>query len=159
MPYAVVFVIAATLLSAWASETAAGLLGLSSWSVDLIALTLMGAALGLGFGRVSRRFERHSDVIGAWAAAPPPEDDPLRVTPEGSAIYAQALQQVARLNGMPPSQPNWRHGSIANRVSYILWLGGTHGSRRDADRAVRRVKLGIWAAALLAGVLTAARGL
>lgn len=155
MPYAVIFVISATLLSAWVSEAIAGLLGLSTWSLDLIALALMGAALGVGFGRVSRRFERHSDVIGAWAAAPPAEDDPLRITPEGSAIYAQALQQVARLNGMPPSQPNWRHGSIADRVSYILWLGGTRGSRRDADRSVQRVKRGIWAAALLAAALTA----
>jgi hypothetical protein len=42
---------------------------------------------------------------------------------------------------------NWRHGSIAWRVEYLLRLSAGGGSVDQIDRVVRRIKLGIWAAA------------
>ena len=52
---------------------------------------------------------------------------------------------MASINGTPPGSPNWRHGSIQSRVSYIFHLGASGGSRRQIDREVRRIKIGLWA--------------
>jgi len=119
-----------------------------------------------GFGWISRRFERQSDVTAAWAMAHAdgcehafpndrgsmaPSD---QITPTGAAIFAGGLERVAQLNGLPRNQRNWRHGSIAWRVQYILWLGSTGGSRRQIDRTVRLIKCGLWLSlAISAGVL------
>jgi len=55
---------------------------------------------------------------------------------------------VGYLNGTGPSQWNWRHGSIAGRVAYVLGLGSTAGTRAGIDRVVRRIKWALWAATL-----------
>ena len=156
--YSVLFVISAMTLCGWLQALLGMWTGLPGWSLDLALLGLMVTVLVLGFGRISRRFERQSDVIAAWVSGPrEPGDDPDRITPEGAAIYAQSLQQVARLNGIPTSQPNWRHGSIADRVSYVLWLGSRGDTRREVDRVVGRTKLIVWMmVGLAAGLTTAA---
>jgi hypothetical protein len=85
------------------------------------------------------------------------EIPPGRITPEGAAVFAMALQRVAELNGMSYNRRNWRHGSIAWRVQYILSLGSTAGNRSDIDRTVRRIKAICWlllAAAVAAVVVT-----
>jgi len=154
--YSVLFALAATGLAAVAASAAGVLLGVADWMSQLLAIGLVAAAWAFGFGWLSRRFERQSDVTAAWAMSRefderPDSDD--RVTPEGAASFAVALQHVARLNGIPAEQFNWRHGSINRRVSYILWLGSTGGGRQAIDRTVGAAKAGLWLAFLVAGAL------
>ena len=59
------------------------------------------------------------------------------------------------MNGIPPKRWNWRHGSLAQRIGYILWLGSTSGTRRIDDGLVRRLKRIIWILLAVAAVLSA----
>ena len=150
LPYLMIVAVTIMTLCGSAAELIAILADLEGPAAMLLMLGLVFAGGGLIFGAVSRQFERQSDVIGAWASAPPP-DNSSRITHEGAAIFANALEQIARLNGIDPHKRNWRHGSIASRVRYILSLGSTAGTRRQIDTTVRRIKiaivLGLFAAA------------
>jgi len=150
--YSVIFGIGSILLCISAGEVLTAALEWDIFNSTLLTLAMLAGAWAFGFGFISRRFERQSDVAGAWASVPP-DDGSGRITPEGAAVFARALERVAELNGIPPRQHNWRHGSIAARVSYVLWLGSTAGTRDAADRTVRRIKLALWA------VLAAATGI
>ncbi|MHC4983795.1 MAG: M48 family metallopeptidase [Planctomycetota bacterium] len=152
--YSAAFIVAAVLLCGAAGAFATEAAQLDRAHEAGLTAGLLVLALGLGFGWISRRFERQSDVTAAWAAGaqghsgaaqqdPKARADEQRVTPEGAAVYARALEGIARINGIPMNQRGWRHGSIASRVSYILWLGSTGGSRRGIDRVVGRIKLAI----------------
>jgi STE24 endopeptidase len=121
-----------------------------------IGVVLLAMAWIFGFGWISRRFERQCDVIGACVAGEDFGGDGVRLTSEGAAVFARALEGVAFWNGTPVSQRNWRHGSIARRMSYLLFLGGTGGTRNEIDRLVRRIKLGLWILAAAGIALTAA---
>jgi len=146
--YAALFAVGTIGLAASLVELLGRTLSVPSWALDTIAICAMGVILGFGFGALSRRFERQSDVIGAWASGRRGEnDDPDVITHEGAAVFARALQRVAELSGIPLTQRNWRHGSIAGRIRYVLYLGSTAGTRRRDDRVVRRLKLLIWAIA------------
>jgi len=125
---------------------------LPDWAVQVAALGMLAIAWGFGFGWLSRRFERQSDVIAAWAMSHPSgdSDEAGRITLEGAAIFARALRRVAELNGIPAWQHNWRHGSIALRVGYILQLGAAGGTRRQIDRRIRCIKIALWAGLALA---------
>ncbi|MDP6543213.1 MAG: M48 family metallopeptidase [Phycisphaerae bacterium] len=151
LPYLMLMAIAVMTLCGSAADLAAVLLGLPGLAAMLLMLALIFVIGGLLFGAVSRQFERQSDVIGAWASAPPP-DNSAQITHEGAAIFAGALEQIARLNGIEQHKHNWRHGSIAHRVQYILLLGSTGGTRRQIDTTVRRIKIAI----ILGAVATAA---
>ena len=91
------------------------------------------------FGHVSRRFERQADVFGCRAvscgqADCPPHARPRRhagpgtprrtLCPVGIRIFANALANVATLNGMEPEARSWRHGSIARRIAFLEGLEG-----------------------------------
>jgi STE24 endopeptidase len=139
----------------WALAELIGLgLGLDEWTIGGLAAVGLVLVWALGFGWVSRRFERQSDVISARVMSEAlsseyvPED---RVTPVGAQVFAGALEQVARLNGMRMDGFNWRHGSISWRVNYILSLGARGGSIHEIGRLVRRIKRGLWAA-VVAGI-------
>ncbi len=122
------------------------------WLAEVATLALLALAWWLGFGFISRRFERQSDVVGAWLASRDfvhtPGDD--LVTLDGALTFARALERVAALNGIAPGHRNWRHGSISDRIQYILDLARHARSRQGIDRVVRRVKLMLWALAFLA---------
>ncbi len=120
------------------------------WAGETAALVLLAAAWAGGFGWISRRFERQSDVIAAWAGACR-EDGQIEL--ESAAVFAHALQQVAMLNGMPTTQRNWRHGSIAGRVDYLRHLTAAGGTRRQIDRVVRRIKIGLLCALACAAII------
>jgi STE24 endopeptidase len=160
--YAVLFALGSVLLCAAGTDLALRAAGVDPTGAgQLWVLVVLALAWAVGFGWISRRFERQSDVMAAWlagqsAAATDAGDD--RVTPEGAAVFARALEKVAMLNGTPLRQRNWRHGSISRRVAYVMWLGSTGRGRREADRAVRRIKLGLWLLLVLAAVLTAVDG-
>jgi STE24 endopeptidase len=150
LPYLMMMAVAIMTLCASAAELIAILGDLQRPAAVLLMLTLIFSAGGLVFGAVSRQFERQSDVIGAWASAPPPDNSP-RITHEGAAIFASSLEQIAHLNGIDSHKRNWRHGSIASRVRYILSLGSTAGTRRQIDTTVRRIKI-----AIILGLIAAA---
>ena len=160
IPYTMLFAVSSVIICMSVAQLLGWLLGANMWGTQLLGTGLLAVAWAFAFGWLSRRFERQSDVIGAWAVSqlhPDGDDLPAggsdRVTPEGAAVFASALQHIAELNGIPPRQRNWRHGSIADRVSYILWLGAGPGTRRHVDRLVRRIKLALWLALLVGAAL------
>ena len=154
--YAVLFVVVAVAFSTAAAEAMTLAAGLSPWQGQLAVLVFVAATFALGFGWVSRRFERQSDVEAAWVASwddpsgSAPGDD---VTIEGAAVFAAALEHVAALNGTQFGGRNWRHGSVAWRLGYIRRLAEGGGSRREIDRVVRRMKIALWVSlAVVAGL-------
>lgn len=149
--YMAVFAISSALLAVSTGGVGAAVLGLAPRDGDIAAMVLLGAAWAVGFGWMSRRLERQSDVIAAWASGPDGGGDEGTISAEGAAIFASALQRVAQLNGIGGSQRSWRHGSITSRVNYIFHLSATGATRSRIDRVVRRIKLGVWVA-LAAGV-------
>jgi STE24 endopeptidase len=158
--YSVLFALAATGLSGALAQQAAVWTGAGEDAGLLFLLPLLGAAWVVGFGWISRRFERQSDVMGARLAgeelsapaaaggAAAPAD--LPVTPEGAAVFCHALHRVAQLNGISPAQRNWRHGSVAWRISYLLSPFSPRGERHPIDRQVRWIKIALWVALVAA---------
>jgi len=153
--HAAVFAVSTVLLCGAAGEWLMRSLGWSTWAGGMTILALLGVTWTVGFGWMSRRFERQSDVLAAWASGRPgPGEPPGRITHEGAAVFARALERVGELNGIPARQRNWRHGSIAHRVGYILWLASIGGTRDWIDRTVRRIKLGLWIGLAVAAAVT-----
>jgi hypothetical protein len=72
------------------------------------------------------------------------------VTAEGAAIFCWALQRLVLINCSSLERRNWRHGSVAWRVEYLMRLSATGGSVDQIDRIVRGIKLAIWAGTLAA---------
>lgn len=92
-----------------------------------------------GFGLVSRRFEWQADLFGARSVTPPSNAcagpcfvhgtaavpaaiTSTRLSPvctTAAGLFADALQLIARLNGIPAEAPSWRHSSIANRIRLL----------------------------------------
>lgn len=142
---------------------------LTHWPDEAVQLAILAPLLVLwwaGFGYISRRFERQSDVIAAWVMGQigilqeqPPTARPGQISTVGAAAFAQSLQRVAELNGMSHSRPNWRHGSIAWRVQYILGLGSSFGTRGDIDRLVKWIKAACWILLLASAAAVAAQSL
>jgi len=154
--YSVLFAISAAFLAACAGESLAMALDWDPWTAEVFMAGLLVVAWGLGFGWLSRRFERHSDIQAAWAMDRCADG---RITPAGAATFASALQTVAKLNGIPLRQRNWRHGSIAARVRYVLHLGSTGGTRRPIDCLIKRIKIILWITSATAAGLCAALAL
>ncbi len=144
--YALLFAVSSVVLCGAAGDAAAALAGGPWWMGQLVALPLLGLVWGVGFGWISRRFERQSDVWAAWLSGEGEPRPDGAIPADGAAIFSRSLQAVASLNGHSPRQWNWRHGSIASRVAYVMWLGSTGGRRQDIDAVVRRIKIALWLA-------------
>ncbi|MCP4376185.1 MAG: M48 family metalloprotease [bacterium] len=149
LPYLMIMAITIIALCASVTKLVARQSGLVVPAATLLMLGLIFTVGGAIFGAVSRQFERQSDVIGAWASSPPPDGSP-RITHEGAAIFASALEQIAYLNGIDQNKRDWRHGSIAHRIRYILMLGSTAGTRIPIDTTVKRIKIAIILASITA---------
>ena len=129
---------------------------------------------GVIFGWISRNFERQADVFGVrtLALAGLPCTAPCQVhnqadsntdeTPTArqpsllvrkqlcstaAEIFAQTLQQVAVLNGIPPEARSWRHGSIASRCRILPKLAHDPDATARFEKRVLRIKLAIFAVA------------
>jgi len=148
LPYYLLFAVSSVTLCSTGGYFLADLAGQPGWVAEALTMGGLLVVWGLGFGWISRRFERQSDVTAAWLSGPGEPMPDGRITPEGAAVFARALERVAQLGGVSERQRNWRHGSIASRVQYVLWLGSTAGARREIDRTVRRIKIGLWVATL-----------
>jgi Zn-dependent protease with chaperone function len=119
-----------SLLNAWAT-TAWPALG-SVWQA--VTLPAMAAGWGFGFGWISRRFERQSDVIAAWSAGRSTGVPPGRrmgVSPKQSAPRSQDGPNEEPQTEIPPS-PEPLHGLEAH---------ATHG--RDARATLRVAPEGV----------------
>jgi Zn-dependent protease with chaperone function len=148
LPFAALFALSAALLSSAGAWGISLVLGGGETLEALITLLLLGGAWAGGFGFVSQHFERQSDVIGAWASDPyhhPAADDP-QVTPVGAQVFATALEQIGRLNGMSLDQYNWLHGRLSDRIAYVSRVGHSGAGRRPIDRRVGLIKAVLWGA-------------
>lgn len=174
----------------------AGRLDPLSYNLACAALVVvLGAKWLIGFGWLSRRFERQADIFGVRtlalvgepcsfpcalhgsqtpaaasphtparlaAAVPPPamelvsgprsttRGDPLCST--AAHIFGETLNDVARLNGIPPEGRSFRHGSIASRSRVLQALALDPAATAGFERQVFWIKVGIFLAA--AGVGT-----
>ena len=154
---------------------------ISPWRAAVLSDLIQGGTLliGLGlyfwfvFGHLSRRFERQADVYGskvvscALADCPPHADLDNELAPEpaghrrptlcpvGIRIFADALTNVARYNGMDRKHRSWRHGSIANRIAFLEGLERHPEREDDFQRGVRRLRIGLGLILATAVVITA----
>jgi STE24 endopeptidase len=163
IPHFLMFALSAWVLVAVLMEALAVLALRSPDSlVSLITIQTAGmlgtlALWGIGFGWVSRRFERQADLFGARCAAPldssceypcsvhPDDatrlDQSGRVCATGAAIFASALERVALLNGIPREERSWRHSSIASRIRFLLSLAADPSRAVRFERIVRRTQI------------------
>jgi STE24 endopeptidase len=138
-----------------------------------IALMIaLGLYFWVVFGFLSRRFERQADVFGSKVVScdlldcPPHTDldndlspDPVRgrkptLCPVGIRIFADALTNVARYNGLDRNGRSWRHGSIANRIAFLEGLERHPERERRFQSGVGRLRLGLGFVLALAVVLS-----
>jgi STE24 endopeptidase len=138
----------------------------------VVLLIAVGLYFWLVFGKVSRRFEREADLFGTKVvscalpecpSAHRDQDDDEDVPrsaitsanllcPIGIRIFATALANVARFNGLDPQGPSWRHGSIARRIAFIRGLERHPERELSFRRGTTRLRG--WLAVVLAmGVL------
>ena len=61
----------------------------------------------------------------------------------GIRIFANALANVAMLNGMEYGSRSWRHGSITRRIAFLESLEGRPEAERRFQTAVGRLRLGV----------------
>lgn len=111
---------------------------------------------GVGFGWLSRRFERQADLFAARCVTPPAEqcDCPCSVHPDdsetlpgegrvcatGAALFVSALDRVATLNGIPHEEHSWRHSSIGIRIRFLTSLADDPNRVARFERVIRRAK-------------------
>lgn len=149
---------------------------------DSILVSILQSGLGLlslaayfllFFGHVSRRFERQADVFGCRTVScgqsdcPPhiDPDSPMGTTPAmvplcpvGIRIFANALANVAALNGMEHGMRSWRHGSIKWRIGFLEGLEGRPEAERRFQTGVGRLRLGLALALIAVLVYAMANG-
>jgi STE24 endopeptidase len=153
----------------------------ASWSGSTVAsiaeegVALIGGGLYFlfVFGLISRRFERQADLFGCRAVScghadcPPHRDVNLAsettpvastVCPAGIRICANAMGEVAALNGLDPGAWSWRHGSIARRIAFLESLEGKPEAVRQFQRGVVRLRLVVGLVLLGAAVAAIATG-
>lgn len=134
-----------------------------------VMLSAVGLYTLVVFGHVSRWFERQADVFGCQAVSCgqpgcPPHVDVGRLPETGSSgaplcpigirIFANALRDVAQLNGIEPGRRSWRHGSIAQRIAFLEGLEGHPDALRRFQAGVSRLRL-VMAMGLVAAVVVA----
>lgn len=140
---------------------------LSMTSIQIIGFAVILCLWGTVFGYISRRFERQADLFGARTVTPQSNDlctIPCAVHPSQSAldkgenwggrrapnepklcataakIFADALDRVAVLNGIPREERSWRHSSIASRIEFLASLAGDLNRLQRFERTIRVIK-------------------
>jgi len=128
---------------------------LTQMAAQAAGLGVVAVAFLLGFGWISRRFERQADVYGVQAITPTISTcrpDCLVHRSDGRAapphalcvtaaeIFADALAEVALLNGIPIEARSWRHSSIASRIGFVRRLAIDPEAGRRFARLILFVK-------------------
>jgi STE24 endopeptidase len=125
----------------------------------------------VGFGWLSRRFERQADLFGARCVTPSAADCQLpcsvhlggaerglesdRVCATGAAVFASALGKVAAMSGISHEEPSWRHASVGTRIRFLQSAAGDPNRALNFERLVRRVKATLVTLAVVGGVSAA----
>jgi STE24 endopeptidase len=81
-----------------------------------------------------------SSSSGPFSAQPAPEVG-LTLQSEGIRIFAEALENVARYNGLDSNGPSWRHGSIAQRIAFLEGLDGKPNGELAFQEGLRKLRL------------------
>lgn len=111
----------------------------------LIAMVLLAVQWRLLFGLLSRACERQADLAGADLAG---RGDSMA----GAVIMQHALGAVARLAGVDPRAPSWRHYSIAERMNFLKRVAA---DTTIATRHHQLLRLAVQLLAALTGALLA----
>jgi STE24 endopeptidase len=128
-------------------------LGSAPW-VEVIQIVGGLGLFWLGFGFVSRRFERQADVFAARTVQSAEDMTPnAHVGPFGAALFASALHRVATINNIPVKRYEWIHGSIDGRMRFVQWLADSPHRTTVFDRLMTRLYLFLSGAILLSGAL------
>jgi Zn-dependent protease with chaperone function len=132
-------------------------------------VALLGTYIFVVFGFLSRRCERQADIYGCRAVSCqrgdcPGHDDAMApavggvgLCPTGIRTFIEALEKVARLNGISRDRPgwlqSWQHSTIARRVEFLQRMLADPAVEPRFQHTVRLVK---WVLLLgLAAVLMA----
>jgi Zn-dependent protease with chaperone function len=175
------FLVASMVVVAGVWNTVVPWLGLDEVANDGLALhellgavpllTVLGAYIFLVFGFVSRRCERQADIYGCRAvscSAPACSGHAEGTTfgplgrglcATGIGIFIEALEKVARSNGISRDRPgwlsSWQHSTIARRVDFLQQMRADPALEGRFQRRVGLVKwgmlLGLAAVLLLLG--------
>jgi len=148
-----------SMFAVWSVWRMAGLARLvdSSLREDLAVLpffVLVGAYIFLVFGFLSRRCERQADIYGCRAVScgrpdcqghgDSPECPGHGLCPTGIRTFIDALEKVARLNGISRDRPgwlqSWQHSTIARRVEFLQRMLDDPGLEPRFQRVVGLVK-------------------
>jgi Zn-dependent protease with chaperone function len=173
MPYYVVFLLVSMGVVAGLYELVVSHLSVNWLEADdimavLPLLGMIGVYVFVVFGFLSRRCERQADVYGCRAVscgtfACPGHEQGTELVPVGRGLCAtgirtfiEALEKVARLNGISRDKPgwlsSWQHSTIARRVDFLQQVCSDPEVERRFQRRVGRVKwallLGLGAAFL-----------
>ncbi len=176
--YFLVFAVVGWLAVAGVMEFVASVLGNPNSTTGLPLIAVEGVGIGataivwgVGFGWLSRRFERQADLFGAYCVTPPaaectlpcsvhPDDQTTlsgeeRVCATGAAVFSSALDRVAVLNGIPLDERSWRHSSIGSRIRFLASLAADPGRAERFERMIRRVKTGLMFLAVVGSAFAA----
>jgi STE24 endopeptidase len=156
------------------------LMGLCGWLAQYVPLfesldkawpalplvTMLGAYIFVVFGFLSRRCERQADVYGCRAVSCTRPDchghgEGTELAPRGRGLCAtgirtfiEALEKVARLNGISRDKPgwlsSWQHSTIARRVEFLQQVLVDPAQEARFQRRVGLVKWGLFLALLSA---------
>jgi Zn-dependent protease with chaperone function len=106
-------------------------------------LAFLGGYIFVVFGFLSRRCERQADIYGCRTVSVP--------------VFVEALEKVARLNGISRDRPgwlmSWQHSTIAKRVAFLEQMHADPALEPAFQRRIGWVKWGI--VVTLAAVLAA----
>jgi Zn-dependent protease with chaperone function len=113
-------------------------------------LAVLGTYVFVVFGFLSRRCERQADIYGCRTVSVP--------------VFVEALEKVARLNGISRDRPgwlmSWQHSTIAKRVAFLERMHADPAVEPKFQRRVGLVKWGLLVslAAILVALLAAEPG-
>ncbi len=140
-------------------------------AVESVGVVATAVIWGLGFGWISRRFERQADISGAHSATPEHSQcqvpcsvhipngqaaaPNLCVCMTGAKVFTSALERVANLNGIPIEEWSWRHASIGKRIRFLLAIAGDPSLAMRFYRTIHRIKLALIILALAGSCITA----
>ncbi|MHC5109676.1 MAG: M48 family metallopeptidase [Planctomycetota bacterium] len=158
-----VFAFGGWLITAGIMESMAQLALRMGWQSEQTAMLVQAGGVlvtvliwGIGFGMLSRRFERQADLFGARCVAshlkacPEPcsvhrddlagADSVDRVCSTGASIFSSALDRVAILNGIPHEEWSWRHSSIGSRIRFLSSAASDPALAIRFESRLRRIR-------------------